>query len=76
MNKYYFTFGSHSFFPYQNGYVIVKADTLSKAIEKFRSRFPDRHLNTVNCSFWYTEEEWRNTAMSSDKRYKCYEVIE
>lgn len=74
MNNFYFTFGSDKGFPYQTGYVIVKADDMADAINKFRMRFPDRHKDTVNCSFWYTEKQWSGTGMSSE--YKLHEVIE
>ena len=73
-NKYYFTFGSNKGFPYQNGYVIVIANSLGEAIEKFRKKFPDRNKNIVNCAFWYTQEHWDNTGM--EKSYLCYETIE
>lgn len=71
MKKFYFTFGSDRKFPYQNGYVIVMADDLLDAIDLFRGRFPDRNPGIVNCSFWYTEEEWR--PMYGNK--EPYEII-
>jgi hypothetical protein len=58
LKKYYFTFGSNEQFPFQNTYLIVMADSLEEAIQMFRDQHPDVHENTVNCSFWYTEEEW------------------
>ncbi len=69
MKKWYFTFGSDPGFPYQNTYLIVMADTKREAIEKFRAKFPDRHENTANCAFWYSEEQWhgsRNEAFYDD----------
>ncbi len=30
-------------------------------MEKFRAKFPDRHKDTVNCAFWYSEEEWHGS---------------
>ena len=59
MKKWYFTFGSDPKFPYPNSYVVVVAETEKKAVEKFKSRFPDRTPNTVNCAFWYSESEWQ-----------------
>ncbi len=59
--KFYFTFGSDPGFPYQNTYIIVIADTERAAVEKFRAKFPDRHKDTVNCAFWYSEEQWRRS---------------
>ena len=55
MEKFYFTFGSDPGFPYQNTYLIVYAKNLDEAIEKFRAKHPDRHLNCVNCAFFYEE---------------------
>lgn len=63
INNYYFTFGNDILFPYQNGYLIVKAYTLDEAIQKFRNKFPDRRKNIVNCAFWYTEDNWNKTIM-------------
>ena len=61
MKNYYFTFGSDRGFPYQNTYIIVRENSMPEAIEKFRKRFPDRHKDTINCAFWYTEDKWRGT---------------
>ena len=71
-NKFYFTFGSDSGFPYQNTYLIVIANTESEAIMKFRSKYPDRSKNCVNCSFWYTEKQWESARMFS----RPVEIIE
>lgn len=62
-NKFYFTFGSDPGFPYQNTYLIVEAVIESSAIRKFRKRFPDRHENTFNAAFCYSQEKW--------ERYGC-----
>lgn len=71
MKKYYFTFGSWKKFPYHNGYLIVKASNIQEAIKKYRNKYPDIHKNTLNCSFYYSEEEWddNNTGI-------CHEIIE
>ena len=62
-NKFYFTFGSDPGFPYQNTYLIVEAVIESSAIRKFRKKFPDRHENTFNAAFCYSQEKW--------ERYGC-----
>lgn len=72
MKNFYFTFGSWKGFPYQHGYLIVKADDLSSAITKFRKKYPDKHKNTVNCAFYYTEEEW----LTVKRKEICHEIIE
>lgn len=72
--KFYFTFGTSLQFPYQNGYVTVDAENLKQAIEKFREHFPDRH-NVVDCSSYYTEEEWITTTMYNNTDYPLYESL-
>lgn len=75
-NNFYFTFGSSSQFPLQNGYVKVIAEDLDLAITKFRKRFPDKTQGTVNCASWCTEEEWINKSMSNNDNYPLYETIQ
>lgn len=60
-SKFYFTFGSDPGFPFQNTYIIVLAESKKAAVETFRERYPDRHKDTVNCAFWYSEESWAGT---------------
>lgn len=77
MNSYYYTFGCSDGFPYKNGWVVVKATSWEEAHQKFRARFPDRHENTLNCSFFYDEEKWAQ--MDPEHRWtgwKLHEVIE
>lgn len=77
MNRFFYTFGSDSGFPFQNGWVEVHASDWNEAHEKFRARFPDRHENTVNCSFFYSEEQWhRMDPEHAWHGYRCYAVIE
>jgi len=59
--KFYFTFGSDPGFPFQNTYIIVLAESEKAAVETFRDKYPDRHEDTVNCAFWYSEECWMRT---------------
>ncbi len=77
MNRYFYTFGSDPGFPYQCGWVEVRAKSWQEAHQKFRSRFPDRNEDTLNCSFFYNEQQW--AAISPETNWegrKCYEVIE
>ena len=59
INKYYFSFGSSEFFPYQFGFVTIYASDLKEAIDLYRRKYPDRPGNegTVNCSFMYHEAD-------------------
>ena len=74
--SFYFTFGSSSEFPYQDGYLIVKARSKSEAVSIFRSYFPSRKEGVVNCAFIYDQEEWEKTAMNDLPYYPCYRVLE
>ena len=59
-NRYFFTFGSSDKFPFNNGYLIVKAENIRQAVSLFRAYFPDRTDGVVNCSDYYTETCWEN----------------
>lgn len=72
LSKYYFSFGTAEYFPYQGGHVIVKARSRYEATEKFRKKYPDYQPGFLNCSFVYDELEWDQTVM---KTSKCHDVI-
>lgn len=71
-HDFYFTFGSDLGFPYQYGYLIVKAFDKPDAVRKFKRRYPDRHENCLNCAFIYTQEQWEE--LSSDMGI-CHKII-
>lgn len=76
-HTYYYTFGTDPLFPHQNGWVEVIAASWPEAHSKFRAVYPDRHLNVLNCAFFYEEDRWQK--MNPPKNwpgYKCYGVIE
>ena len=73
LQNFYFTFGTDPKFPYQKGYLIVKAFNLNEAFAKFRAKYADVHPNCLNCAFWYTQEQW--DVIDGDMG-KCHEVIE
>lgn len=76
-NRYFYTFGSDSGFPYQNGWVEVHADSWEEADQKFRARFPDRHIGILNCAFSYSAERWAEMDPEHTwNGWKCFEVIE
>lgn len=77
MNRYYYSFGTSLQFPFQCGWVVVCADSLQLANDKFRLRFPDKTPGVLNCAFVYDEEQWNK--MEPEKNWhgwKCYGVIE
>lgn len=59
MNGFYLTFGSNSQFPHRNTYLIVIANSK----KEFRKKYPDVHENIINCSFIYSEKEWKENNM-------------
>lgn len=63
IQNFYFTFGSDEAFPFQDGYIVIEARSLDEAVTHFRSMFPDRSDGCVNCSFFYSEEEWQKSGM-------------
>lgn len=68
MNSYYYTFDSDPGFPYQNGWVEVRAVSREETDRKFRARFPDRPGN---------EERWKQMAPEHTWRgWKLHEIIE
>lgn len=69
--KYYFTFGFAEHYPYQNGYLIVYADSLSEAVEKYRAKYPDITEDVVNCAFIYNQNDWDEVMHTTP----CYEII-
>lgn len=57
---FYFTFGSYEGFPFQNGYIVVKAADIREAARKFKAKYPnDRDETVLNCSDYYRADEWK-----------------
>jgi hypothetical protein len=85
MDKWYFTFGvgdvGDTGQPYKGGYLIVEADTLKQAIEKFNRRHPMTKNGLVNCAFWYDQKQWDlvselHNGFSQESVFgNCWEVI-
>ena len=64
-------------FPFQNGWVEVKAASWPEAHKKFRALYPDRSPNIINCAFFYEEERWAEMDPSNNwPGYRCYGIIE
>ena len=60
LQKYYFTFGSSSQFPFGvNEYVVIRAKDEAVARDIFGEYFPNpEHPDTLNFAFCYNEKEW------------------
>lgn len=74
-NRYFFTFGSSDKFPFNNGYLIVKAENIRQAVSLFRAYFPDRTDGVINCSDYYTEADWENDVKKYYKDSKPKAII-
>ena len=75
--NFYYTFGSAEFYPFQNGWVVVKADSRAQADRIFKDHFPCRTPNVLNCAFVYSEHQWREMDPEKNwKDYRCYGVYE
>ena len=76
MAKFYFTYGTDKKFPFQGGWTEVEADNLSAAIKAFNIFHPERENGCVNCSFWYTEEQFLSSGMANGNLdNRCHEHI-
>lgn len=77
MNNYYFTFGSDERYPFQYGYVIIKANNIKEACNKFKHNFPNRKgSNCLNCAFYYNENEFMEHWNTVWIKEKCHKIIE
>lgn len=78
MAKFYFTYGATDNMPFIGGWTEIEAPNLTAAVMAFRLFHPDRNKGIVNCSFIYTEEQFKKTDMSgADGNYyrHCHERI-
>ncbi len=73
---FFFTFGSDEKFPYQGGYLIVRAKDRKEAFDLFREKHPDRSANCLNCAFCYTAYDWAKLLQGGMRMGQCHEVIE
>lgn len=61
--KVFYTFGSDDRFPFRGGWVEVEAPTMKEAHALFREHYPDREPGILNCSDYYTEEQFKESGM-------------
>ena len=61
--KFFYTFGSDEGFPFQGGWAEVTAPSIQDAHTIFRKRYPDRSPGILNCSDYYTEQQFNETGM-------------
>ena len=77
MKKFYFTYGTSTIFPYQNGWTEVYAENMAQATAFFRVRHPDKSYGTINCASLYTEEQFERYGFRKKGNFDgfCHEVI-
>lgn len=76
MIKTYFTFGTSSHFPYGiKDYVVIEAINEKSSLREFMNRFPGPHSDTLNCAFYYSEDEWTRDKLG-EKYYKNLDPVE
>lgn len=63
MNKYYFTYGTAEYFPFQGGWTIVLAENRQQACDIFRIAHPDRITGRLNCANYYSADYFEKTGM-------------
>lgn len=67
VKNFCYTFGSAKQFPYHRGeYVLVRALSFEDAHKTFRTAFPDKTPDTLNCADYYSEEEFRRIKVFED----------
>lgn len=77
MANFYFTYGSEGH-PFPGGWTVVEAPDARAACAAFRAYHPDRYSGLLNCCEMYSEEGFRDTAMSGpggNLGYRCHEKI-
>lgn len=77
--NYYFTFGNSDKFPYQNGWVVIKAENEEQARRLFKALYPgESEDDFLRCSFVYSQKAWETTTMyktNSNLGYGCHCII-
>lgn len=77
IKNFYFTFGSWECFPFQNGYIIVKAETIREAAYKFMQQYPNpEDEDVIFCSDYYGEKEWNERVGNYYKGKEPFLVLE
>lgn len=61
--KVFYTFGADDHSPFCGGWVEVEAPTMKEAHAVFREYYPDREPGTLNCSDYYTEDQFKKSDM-------------
>lgn len=71
MEKFYFTYGTWSGYPYQGGWSIVCADDIREAIQIFKEAHPTPE-NILNCADYYKAEDFESTEIFTKGNFGKY----
>ncbi len=77
MAKFYFTYGT-SGQPFVGGWTEVEAPDITAACHAFRIFHPDKTEGILNCSSFYSEEQFKHTQMAGPEgnfHRGCHETI-
>ena len=78
MKNFFFTFGLDIRYPFQGGWVTVKAPDIKTAIAVFKLYFPHPEDDMMlNCSDYYTEEQFMKTETykTGNLGYWCHAIL-
>lgn len=73
---FYFTFGSAKQFPFHCGYIVLYAEDIRAAARVFKSLYPNpSEPEVLNCSDYYSQEEWTRITQECYKDEAPLKVI-
>ncbi len=76
--RFYFTYGSDSGYPFRGGWTLVIAPNLNAAIQIFKAHHPNRPgSGCLNCADYYRAEYFENSESYKDGNLGggCHEII-
>lgn len=78
MEKFYFTYGTDSGYPFRGGWTLIEAPDLKIAIDIFRAFHPDRDVRGIlNFANYYRGENFEQMQMYKTGNFGeyCHETI-
>ena len=68
--RFYFTYGSNEYYPWQDGWTEIEAPNRDLATRIFMAIHPNpKHETYVNCAGIYSAAEFERTKMARDGNY-------
>lgn len=77
MEKFYFTYGTDSGYPFRGGWTLIIAPDEKTATQIFRAFHPDRWSGCLNCSDYYRADRFEQSDMYKTGNFGayCHETI-